>query len=358
MKQKRILMLYLNYATFVREDHNILSKSFAVHKYHFKASKQFVILAYEMLRLLTYCLFNMHRFNLVYIWFADYHSFFPTLVAKLFGRKVLVVVGGQDAVSIPQIRYGVFSGNNLRARLATYTFQHADLILPVDSSLVKETNRYADPSGKGYPVGIKSFVSNTKGEVLVLPTGYDAENWNRLQDVEQKQAVITIASAHNMQTYILKGLDLFIETASLMPDVPFTIVGISGEIADYANNIKTPNVKLIGQLPHHALPEWLSAHKVYAQFSLSEGLPNALCEAMLCECIPIGSAVNGIKTAAGDIGFLLEKKDAGLAGKLIRRALSCDDEKGKQARDHIKNNFSRAEREKKLKHIIHNLLKT
>ena len=34
-----------------------------------------------------------------------------------------------------------------------------------------------------------------------------------------------------------------------------------------------------------------------------EGLPNSLCEAMLCECIPIGSEYFGIPYAIGDTGL-------------------------------------------------------
>ena len=42
---------------------------------------------------------------------------------------------------------------------------------------------------------------------------------------------------------------------------------------------------------------------------MREGLPNALCEAMLCECVPVGTDVQGIRTAMGDAGFYVPYGD-------------------------------------------------
>ena len=41
-----------------------------------------------------------------------------------------------------------------------------------------------------------------------------------------------------------------------------------------------------------------------------EGLPNSLCEAMLCECIPIGSAYFGTPSAIGDTGLIFNHSNS------------------------------------------------
>ncbi len=352
MKQKRVLLVYLGYSTFVREDDHILSAHFEVEKYHYKASKKPISFAIEMGKQFFYCLFNTCRFDTIYIWFSDYHSFIPALFGRLFGKQVVVVVGGQDAVRIPQIAYGVFYKKNLRYLLASLTYKLASLILPVDESLIQGKNVYADPSGVGYGVGIKHFAGNVSADFVVLPTGYDSSKWRRNENINRQDAVITIATANTRQTYVLKGLDLFVETAKLMPDTPFTLVGLGKELAAYVETIKPDNLRLVGFVQNEELPDWLSAHKVFAQLSLSEGLPNTLCEAMLCECIPVGSNVNGIRTAIGETGYLIYKKSIHETIPAIENALNDDENKGKEARNRIVHLFPQEQRQEKLYAII------
>ena len=70
-------------------------------------------------------------------------------------------------------------------------------------------------------------------------------------------------------------------------------------------------------MPGDELLNYFQRAKVFCQFSFSEGLPNTLCEAMLCECIPVGSNVNGIPKAIGDYGYILQLKDVNKAKELV-----------------------------------------
>ncbi|MBS4057194.1 MAG: glycosyltransferase family 4 protein [Bacteroidales bacterium] len=355
MSRKSIWLVHPGLSTFVQADIDMLKAHFHVSTYHYVASKNPLRFAFELISLKVVALLTLWRHEVVYIWFADYHAVIPAIFGRLFRKKVIVAVGGFDAVAIPDIKYGVFFKDNFRAWCALKTYQMAHLILPVDQSLIKGHNVYADPSGKGYPVGIKHFVPKLKARIEVLPTGYDTSVWQRNTDIEQKPSVLTIAGAAKMQTFILKGLDLLIETARLLPETSFTIVGLHHEMSVYASGIIPENVVLAGYIPNAKLPDVLSAHKVFVQFSLSEGLPNTLCEAMLCECIPVGSNVNGIPRCIGSNGFILQSKNAAQAAALITKALATDKEAGLRARDHIARNFSKKQRAEKLLRLISQL---
>ena len=92
--------------------------------------------------------------------------------------------------------------------------------------------------------------------------------------------------------------------------------------------------------------------KVFCQFSLAEGLPNTLCEAMLCECIPVGSSVNGIPKAIENKELLIPKPDLLLAQKAIKYAIQMDDHEGVKFRNSVIDKFPKSKREEAIKSII------
>jgi len=56
------------------------------------------------------------------------------------------------------------------------------------------------------------------------------------------------------------------------------------------------------------LNEKYNQAKVFVQASITEGMPNTLSEAMLLECIPVGSNINGIPDAIGETGIIIKHR--------------------------------------------------
>jgi glycosyltransferase involved in cell wall biosynthesis len=79
-------------------------------------------------------------------------------------------------------------------------------------------------------------------------------------------------------------------------------------------------------------------------------MPNTLCEAMLCECIPVGSNVNGIPDAIGKTGIIVKKRDVSELESCVRQALNLNS--GKEAGNRIRENFSFDNREKKMIRVL------
>ena len=66
------------------------------------------------------------------------------------------------------------------------------------------------------------------------------------------------------------------------------------------------------------LKDYYTKASFYAQFSRSEGLPNALCEGMLYGCIPLGTKVGGIPAAIGNLGLLMDEWDVKTAAEYVK----------------------------------------
>ena len=128
------------------------------------------------------------------------------------------------------------------------------------------------------------------------------------------------------------------------------VVGVDKKIA---MELQRPtNVEIVDAVDRRQLLPYYQSAKVYCQPSLREGLPNTLCEAMLCQCIPVATNVGGNITAVGTTGILVASKDPNALASALERALNMNDEPGKQARKRIQELFPQEKRELELKTLI------
>ncbi len=338
----RLLFVYLHPSPFVLEDIALLSAHYEVRPFHFDARRARSVSG--MLQLLQAQWQWLHRelaqAKLVVGWFVDYHMVLPVALAQRWRVPVAAILGGFDCRCLPP-KEGVFC-SRWRAALARYVYRRASLLLPVSARLMEmPATAWTD----GLAQGVRAWVSGLRTPFRVVPTGYDPTSWP--MGPEQRPLVVrTVAFVDSERVVYCKGIDLLFQVAHQLPEVLFEVVGVAPELRSYVQRRYAPpsNVVLQPPVPRAALAAIYAATSVYVQLSRAEGLPNALCEAMLCGCIPVGSPVFGIPEAIGDAGIVVEKPDPKAIALAIQQALSLGPEWRHRARERIAKHFSREHR--------------
>ncbi len=325
-------MVYPVFSSFVKADYEILTEKFSVEKYQYKHKKNIFSHLIEQIKLFFFLLFNFGKFDFVYVWFADYHSLLPIIFSKLSGKKSLLVLGGYDVTFIPQFNYGSFN-NPIRAFFAKNSMKYAWESLAVSDNILEEA---------------KQRVPQLNGEILY--TGYSPEKF-RFGEGDRKREVVSVVGGNTYKRMMIKGVDLIVETAKLLPEIKFILIDLNEEI--FEKNFGTiENVEIIRAMPQSELIKYFQNASVYAQFSIREGLPNSVCEAMLCGAIPVGTNAGGIPIAIGECGFIINERNADAAAKAIFDALNSSDELRKCARQRVVENFSFEKRKERLLKLI------
>lgn len=349
VEKKQLFFFYTNHSSFVRKDIEALKENFVVKEYHFNAKVKWktpFVFFHQFLCLI----FSLPKTSIYLSQFAAYHSFLPAVFSWVFGKKSVIIAGGVDCVALSKYNYGNFN-KKILGKFTEWSFRWSSLILPKHESLIEYDYRfYEEPNEKQ---GIKAFCKGIHTPMKVIYNGYDSTKWF-CDTPKQENSFLTVTSGLNNSVQMqLKGIDLILDIAKEFPNCHFTILGVDCEISREIS----PNVKLIPPVKHEELRVYYSEHQFYFQLSLAEGFPNSICEAMLCECVPIASDVFSLSDIVGETGYLLKKRDVEDLTKIIDNSIdNYSREKGSYARTKIKSNFTNDLRNRKLNYILLNLL--
>lgn len=304
-------------STFIDRDIAGLSANFKVRTHELLAEPSW-LLPLRLLHQLSWLIGNRAWRHDCICHFSGYHALLPTLIC----RRTFIILAGSDCASIPSIGYGNHARRSLgwATRLAA---SRATRLLPVHESLMFRHQSYAGDVPREQ--GIAAFANVSDIPWTTVPYGFDPSYWDTSPRSPHRDPNSFICvpgpSAPGNRLHWLKGVDLVLEIARRIPTARFQVVGL----ADTKVYRDAPeNVEFIGRVKPEKLKEIYSSTSFHLQLSLSEGMPNALCEAMLCGCIPLVSDVSSMPDIVKGCGAVLERKDQDEAVKMCSALLDLD----------------------------------
>ena len=342
----KIVHTFLNRSSFVNKDSALFQTTGIVAEFEFAVTKKFM-LPFIFFKQLFFILFHGWNTDVFISQFGGYHSFLPSLFARLTGKKSIIISGGTDCVSFPGIGYGNFYRPILRD-FTRWSYQLCTHICPKHETLWFTNYDYdkSEPTQQGISV----YTPGITNKSTVINNGYDPEKWPLLTLNRKQKSYITVSGAFEYPFQIqLKGIDLIIKAAKELPDHSFTIAGAPAwkKFEDLPSN-----VQILPPVKHDELHLLFNQHEFYIQISMAEGFPNALCEAMLCGCTPIVSNVFSMPEITNGIGGVLKQRSA---EELISLLKNTEPAERLLPRKSIADNYSLRKRENKIINLLKNL---
>ena len=274
--------------------------------------------------------------DVVFCWFGSPRFIVPIGLGRLLGKRVVIVAGGYDVASLPEIGYGNMRGGVIAA-IQKQLFKIGHNIICISESNRKETIcNAAVPAEKITMIYHGFHTPKTAGD-----------------DKEDMAITVGRVSEGNLSR---KGLSHFIEAARFFPDIPFYMIGAVDETAKEAlGEALPPNLTLTGYVTDEELKNYFSRSKVYVQASMHEGFGCSVAEAMQHGCIPVVSNVFALPEVVGDAGYVFQSQDLEDMRRKIELALKDNGTMAQKARKRVKHRYAIEDRKRKLLQLIETL---
>jgi glycosyltransferase involved in cell wall biosynthesis len=304
----RVLYVHSRKASFVAIDREILSERYEVEDLYQPGRWPNALAVVR----------GVLRADLVFGWFASWHTFFPITLAALLRKPSVLIVGGFDTANMPDIGYGYQQGG-LRAWASRWIMRRARLLVTNSNYSLSEIERNT-------PIPPE--------RVTVVHHGVP-DPFGQPPDGRRDRAALTVG-AIDRTTLVQKGQLPFVEAARELPDVSFVFAG--KWLDDSVEQLRAragDNVEFSGWLSDEELHAAYRRATVYVQASRHEGFGLAVAEAMLAGCVPVVMNVTAMPEVVGDAGVLIDSQEPAAVAEGVRRALELGPDGARRARERI-----------------------
>ncbi|MET0510568.1 MAG: glycosyltransferase [Thermoleophilaceae bacterium] len=311
MSRKRILYVHSRQASFIAIDREILAERFELEDLYQPGRLPNPIAVMG----------GVMRADLVFAWFANWHSFLPITLAWLLRKPSVLIIGGFDTANMPDIGFGHQRGG-LRMHASRWIFRRAGRLITHSNYTLSEIERNT-PIPASWVKVLHLGVPDPFGE-----------------DAPAKERTALTVGAIDRTTLVQKGQLPFVRAARDLPDVSFVLAG--KWLDDSVEELKaqaTANVEFTGWLSDEDLLALYRRSAVYVQASRHEGFGLAVAEAMLAGCVPVVMNVTAMPEVVGEAGVLIESQRPEDVAGGIRQALELGPDAARRARERILTSF-------------------
>jgi len=322
---RKILFVHNALTQFVRLDLEELRKRYQVTECYLRS---------RWVNVVSLCQ-QVKTHDLIFGWFASWHTFAPVLLARLLRKPSLLVIGGYDLANMPEIDYGHQRGG-ARQWVSRRTMGLANVLV---------TNSYYSRE----EAACNALIS--REQVHTIYHGVP-DVVGSLPQGSRARIALTVGNVDRANLW-RKGHEPFVRTAALMPEFNFVLAGTwKDDAIDYLRSIASPNVTFTGRLSDGALLDYYCKAVVYVQPSLHEGFGMSVAEAMLAGCIPVVTEAGALPEVTGEFGVRIAEATPVVIAHAIERALGYRDEVRALVRQRILDRFPIHKRGQALAQLI------
>jgi glycosyltransferase involved in cell wall biosynthesis len=277
--------------------------------------------------------------DIVYGWFASWHMFWPTLLARRMSKPVVVVIGGYDVANRPDIGYG-----NERGGIKRWVGRRVMMNASALTTFSQFSQREA---------AINIGIAAERIKVIYLGVPDPDPDWNR----DPRDGLALTVGNIDRENLERKGLMPFVQTAHLVPMMTFIVIGEwrDDKAVHQLQAVAASNVRLMGRVDGQTLRQTYRSASVYVQASKHEGFGLALAEAMLAGCVPVTTKAGALPEVVGSTGTYVTSSAPESVAAGILQARDADFSLRQNARDRILAEFPLERRRRELYDLVEEL---
>jgi len=288
--------------------------------------------------------------DLYFSWWAS-GSILPLIKARLSGKPILVVAGGNEAMFYRDSLSGVplgYLASPWYKRLATrLCLRYADRVLIVSPFMERDVKAL----GAANP--------------LLVPNSVDTQRF--IPGAETREVVSTIFNLDEGVVSIKRG-EIFLRALPMVlprfPEARFVIIGRKGNAYARLSALATElgvsdHLAFAGHIQNVEVVAWMQRSLAYVQISDTETFGVAIAEAMSCGTPVVVSRRGAIPGLVGDLGIYVDQNDPYSVAMGLCEALAMPIDSrarwGEDARARIKSHYSYLTRKNIITNIVASL---